>query len=121
MSDRVTVTRHPDGVSLAPGDGHYENLLRDVFGLLAERGDLWDDLVDLIAGETTEQDRHQPAKHAPEDVLAEQIIAALPSRSVAIRLYKPETAVLADSLGAVVQAQARRPLAVLPEQGRRSA
>lgn len=81
MSDRIAVTRHPDGVSLTPGEAHYEGLLKDVFALLAEQPELWDDLCDIVAGEPTQQDRYMPAKPAPEDVLAARIVARLAPQS----------------------------------------
>lgn len=112
---RVHVTPRPNGVDLNV-EGFVHQTLTDVIVLLTEHPELMDDL-DRIIGGTTPPDPYHPERDLPTEDLVRRMAAALPT---AIRLHKPEVTALADSLNTVVQAQARRPLAVLPEQGRRA-
>lgn len=98
MSDYLTVTLRPDGVDLTPNVGHYKCLLKDLFALLAENGELWEDLVDLISGEIPPQDRHLPAKSAPEDLLADRIVESLRPESLALWLQRGAATRLRDNL-----------------------
>lgn len=98
MSDRITVTRHPDGVSLTPGAGHYEALLRDVFDLLAQKPLLRDDLLDLIDGPAVTNDPHLPDVPSRDDDLAARIVAGLAPQSLAVRLQHAAAVRLRDNL-----------------------
>ena len=109
MSDSLTVTLRPDGVDLTPNVGHYKCLLKDLFNLLAEEPQLWDDLVDLVAGDVAEPDRFLPARPAPEDLLADRIVESLRPESLALWLQRGAAARLRDDLAiAAVPAQPER-------------
>lgn len=101
---RVHVALRPNGCDLeAPG--FVEQTLVDLIALLADRPELMDDLDRVL--NTTPPDPFHPERDLPTEDLVAQLAALLPT---SIRLYKPETANLAEQLGNVVKAQARRPL-----------
>ena len=98
----VAVSSRPDGADLVIARHHYEDVLKDVFTLLAEDGQLRDDLLDLIDGPVITNDPHEIARPSRDDVLAEALVAALPVASRTIRLHRNPLAVLADSLNTLV-------------------
>lgn len=112
----VHVTRRPDGADLEVARYYHEHLLKDLFGVLDEHPELFDDLVDLIQGDKPNHDPHDVDRPSRDDVLAERLVAALPTASRTIRLYRGPLTVLADQLTTIL---GRRVWPI--RQGRRAA
>jgi hypothetical protein len=98
----VYASRRPDGADLEIARHHYEHLLRDLFDVLDERGELLEDLLALYADKPVVQDPHDIAQPDPADVLAERLVAALPVASRTIRLYRGPLTLLTDQLTAIL-------------------
>ncbi|NUP52309.1 MAG: hypothetical protein HOW97_34060 [Catenulispora sp.] len=99
---RIDVEQRPDGAVLTPAAEHYEELLKDLFGVLAESPELLDDLVDLVAGDPPANDPHAIDRPSRDDKLAEQLVRALPVASRSIRLHRPAAVTLRERLGAAL-------------------
>jgi hypothetical protein len=99
----VTVTARPDGADLTVGASHYEHLVKDLFGLLGEQPELWDDLCDLIEGDAPVHDPHLPDRSSRDDALAARLVAALPVASRTIRVHRGPLTQLLHNLGAVLR------------------
>jgi hypothetical protein len=98
----VHVVRRPDGGDLVIDRAHYEQVMKDVFGVLEEQPELLDDLCALYADPAPVRDPHDIARPDPADVLAERIVAALPPASTTIRLNRNPLARLGDAIDRVL-------------------
>lgn len=99
----VTVTARPDGADLTVGASHYEQLLHDLFDVLDEQPELWDDLRDLIDGPKVTNDPYLPDRPSRDDVLAARLVAALPVASRTIRVHRGPLTQLRHNLTAVLR------------------
>lgn len=99
---RIDVEQRPDGAVLTPAAEHYEELLKDLFGVLADRPEFLDDLVDLVAGDPPAHDPHLLDRPSRDDALAERLVRALPTASRQIRLHRPAAVTLRERLGAAL-------------------
>lgn len=104
----VHVVRRPNGCSIVPAASHYRHLLADLLGILAERGPLWEDLLDLVEGEVPEIDRHLPAPPDRADLLAQRLAEALPGASLGLALPHDAAVHLADQLARVTRLDTAR-------------
>jgi hypothetical protein len=93
----ITVTRRASGADLDVTP-YARSFLRGLLALLAEHPEVWDDLDDIINGDTPDHDRHLPDVPSRDDVLVEQLLAALPT---SIRVYGPEVERLGAQLAAI--------------------
>ncbi|WNI15545.1 hypothetical protein [Actinacidiphila sp. ITFR-21] len=98
----VTATPRPDGADLHV-DTYLRTTLHDLIGLLDERPDLLDDLLDLYADPAPAQDRFAPARPDRGDELVERLLTGLRST---IRLYGPDAQQLGADLDRITRAQA---------------
>jgi hypothetical protein len=115
-TNRVTAEARPDGVDLHV-DGYTRTTLKNLIGLLAERGDLLDGLLDLFEPPAA-ADPHQKAVADRDEQFINQLMVELPTT---IRLHREPARRLGAVLGRITRRQARRPLAVVPQQQDRRA
>lgn len=107
----VTATPRPDGVDLHV-DGYTRTTLKEFIGLLAERDDLREEFLDLLEP-AAEADPHASAVADRDEQFLDQVMPELPTT---IRLHREPARRLGAVLGRITRWQARRPLAVVPQQ-----
>lgn len=93
----VTVTPKPDGVALGLGD-YPAHFLKDFLNLLAENGDLREQLDLLLDTEPPKHDPHKKDVASRDDVFIANSLAELNPASLAIRLHGAAVEKLAANL-----------------------
>src|SRR5262249_22980571 len=99
---RVGIDPKPIGAVVEPSLDHYQDFLRDVFTLLAERPDLWDDLVALTDGPAVTNAPHLTDKPSRDDDLAARIVDALPEASTELRVDTQHLTAMYDRIGRIL-------------------
>lgn len=111
----LTVTRKPDGCDLDT-TGYVTNLLRDFLNLLAEDGDLREQLDLLLDTDPPKHDPHMPDVASRDDVFLAAAVAALNPASLTIRLDESATRHLAGQLTAIADQRKPTRLGAVPQQ-----
>lgn len=101
----VTATARPDGADLEVAATHYEQFLKDVFGVFDEHPELLDDLISMYADPAPVQNPHTTDQPSRDDVLAEAIVRALPVAARTIRLHRNPLQTLTATLGHIARRQ----------------
>jgi hypothetical protein len=94
----VHVVCRPDGGDLVIDRAHFEQVMKDVFGVFEDHPELLDDLCALYADPAPARDPHDVDQPSRDDVLAQRIVAALPAASTTIRLHRNPLTHLGDAI-----------------------